>query len=503
MAKSSLTRREFLKASALGSSALLTGGCASADRLFMGDSRDLRKEVVILGAGAAGLAAAFELKKRRIPYRIFEASSRIGGRVQTVPVFPGTGPVAELGAEFFDIFHTHVLALAKELNLPVREIRTPADLEAHLFSFDGKQYRVKDLLPRMKSLGGPFRRVRADLYRDQDVILSRQNAFQYERAAYYDSLSLKDLLDSWSSEVDPVIRELIEVQAQGRFGVDAADQSALHFLSTLDAEGSSLLGARTTYRMDGGLSSMMQTLADRVGGVIPDYTIKMNMALIEIEKEGDEFELTFAGPKGKEAFRTRQVICTIPFSKLREVKGLRELEFSANKVEAIFSQEYATHSKGVVGFASPFWKARRGSVPANLGNFTGDFVSQRIWDSGRSQSGDQGLLTWQRGGRSGAGAGASAGLEMIRDLELFYADVPAKLNGGEQMINWKQRKWSLGSMAYFKPGQYMKFRGVAGEPEADGRFLFAGEHTSLRFAGTLQGAIETGQRAAAAVTLPG
>lgn len=503
MAKSSLTRREFLKVSALGSSALLMGGCASADRLFMGDSKDLRKEVVILGAGAAGLAAAFELKKRRIPYRIFEASSRVGGRVQTVPLFPGGAPVAELGAEFFDIFHTHVLALAKELNLPVREIKTPADLDAHLFSFDGKQYRVKDLLPRMRFLVNPLRRIRSDLYRDQDVILSHKNAFQYERAAYYDVLSLKELLDSWSSEVDPLIRQLIEVQAQGRFGVDAVDQSALHFLSTLDAEGSSLLGTRTTYRMAGGLSSLIQTLADRVGGVIPDYTIKLNLPLVQIEKEDDVFELTFAGPRGKEVFRTRRVICTIPFSKLREVKGLQNLEFSSSKVEVIFSQEYATHSKGVVGFASPFWRTRRGTVPASLGNFTGDFISQRIWDSGRSQAGDQGLLTWQRGGRSGAAAGASSGQEMIRDLGLFYSDVPNRIEGGEQMINWKQRRWALGSMAYFKPGQYMKYRGIAGEPEAGGHFLFAGEHTSLRFAGTLQGAIETGQRAAAAVTLPG
>ncbi|WP_374030627.1 FAD-dependent oxidoreductase [Bdellovibrio bacteriovorus] len=177
MAKSSFTRREFLKISALGSSALAWGGCASAERFFMGDSRDLRSEVVILGAGAAGLAAAFELKKKKIPFRIFEASSRVGGRVQSVPVFGEAGPVGELGAEFFDNSHVQLLSLAKELNLPVREIKTPTDVEAHLFSFDGKQYRVKDLLPRLKTLQAPLRRVRLDLYRDQDVVLSYKTPF--------------------------------------------------------------------------------------------------------------------------------------------------------------------------------------------------------------------------------------------------------------------------------------------------------------------------------------
>lgn len=496
MAKSSFTRREFLKISALGSGAMALGACASTERFFMGDTRDLRDEVVILGAGAAGLSAAFELKKRKVPFRIFEASSRVGGRVQSVSVFSEEGPVAELGAEFIDGSHSHVIALAKELNLPLREIRTSAGAEAHLFSFQGRQYRVKDLIPRMKTLQNPLRRVRLDLYRDQDVLLSYKNAFQFERSAYYDSLSLKDLLDSWSSELDPVLRELIEVQAVSRFGVDAKDQSALHFLSTVDAEGSSLLSSSTIYRMEGGLSSLMQVLADRAGGVIPDHIMKMNMALVEVEYEKEVFKLTFQGPHGKETFRARNVICTLPFSKLREVKGLMGLEFSELKKEAIRNQEYATHSKGVVGFATPFWRNQVASTPANLGNFTGDFISEKIWDSGRSQPGTQGLLTWQRAGGSGLQAGAAATDEARKDLERFYGEVPARIGSIQQMINWRQRKWSLGSMAVFKPGQYMKYRGAAAEPELAGHLHFAGEHTSLRFAGTLQGAIESGQRAA-------
>lgn len=500
MAKSSFTRREFLKMTALGSSALAWSGCSTAERYFMGDPRDLRSEVVILGAGAAGLAAAFELKKRKIPFRIFEASSRVGGRVQSVPVF-GEGPVGELGAEFFDNSHLQVLNLAKELNLPVREVKTESGLEAHLFSFGGKQYRVKDLLPKMKSLQGPLRRVRQDLFRDQEVVLSHHNVFQFERAAYYDTLSLKDLLDSWSSEVDPVIRKLIETQAVSRFGVDAADQSSLHFLSTLDAEGSSLLGARTTYRMEGGLSNLMQTLASRVSGVIPDYSVKMNMALVEITFEKETFELTFQGLKGKETFRTRSVICTLPFSKLREVTGFMDLDLSTLKKEAVRTQEYASHSKGVVPFAEPFWKSRRGSTPPNLGNFTGDFLTEKIWDSSRSQVGTQGLLSWQRGGDSGLKAGSAATDEAIKDLGIFYGDIPARFENRDQMVNWKKRKWSLGSMAVFKPGQYMKYRGVAAEAELNGQLLFAGEHTSLRFAGTLNGAIDSGQKAAASVSL--
>ena len=500
MAKRTLNRREFLKVSALSSGALALGGCTSLDRLFTGDQRNLENEVLILGAGAAGLAAAYTLKKNKIPFRLFEGSSRIGGRVQSVPMFAEEGPVAELGAEFFEETHRAVFSLAKEFNLPTREIKTTPGFEAQMFYFNGRAYRVSDILPKMKSLRPALRRVRADLFRDQDVILTYRNAHQYERSSYYDSISLKDLLASWSPEVDPVVLALIEAQAVSRFGVDASEQSSLHFLSTLDAEGSSLLAGRNTYRLEGGLTSLMQVMSARTAGVIPEHTLKMNHLLTEISEEKGIFELTFRTPKGKEAYKTRNVICTLPFTKLREVHGINKMNFSEIKQQAIASQDYATHSKGVLAFASPFWRKKQGKTLANLGNFTGDFVTQKIWDSGRAQPGDQGLLTYSRAGRSGREAAGAATNEALQDLGHFYDAFPEKLQG-EQLVNWSQKPFALGSMAYFKKGQYTRFRGAAAEAEYNGRFLFAGEHTSLRYAGTLNGALDSGIQAASSISV--
>ncbi|MGE5085927.1 MAG: FAD-dependent oxidoreductase [Bacillota bacterium] len=500
MAKRSLNRREFLKISALSSGALALGGCASLDRLFTGDQRNLENEVLILGAGAAGLAAAYTLKKNKIPFRVFEGSSRIGGRVHTVQMFSDEGPVAELGAEFFEDTHRTIFALAKEFNLATKEIKTAPGFEPQMFYFNGRTYRVKDFLPKMKTLSATLRRVRADLFRDQDVILTYRNALQYERSSYYDSLSLKDLLDSWSTEVDPLVLDLIASQAVARFGVDASEQSALHFLSTLDAEGSTLLTGRGTYRLEGGLTNLMQVMSARAAGVIPEHILKMNHVLTEISEEKGVFELTFKTPKGKEIYQTKNVICTLPFTKLREVHGINKLNFSEIKQQAIASQSYATHSKGVLSFASPFWRKQQGKVPANLGNFSGDFLTQKMWDSGRAQPGDQGLLTISRAGTSGRDAGFAAATEAMRDLGHFYESVPAKLQG-DQMINWSQRPFAMGSMAYFKKGQYTRFRGAAVEPEYAGHFLFAGEHASLRFAGTLNGALESGIHAASSISV--
>lgn len=496
MAKSSFSRRMFLKFSALSSSTFFLSACSSLDRYFTGDKRDLTNEVVILGGGAAGLAAAFALKKRKVPYRVFEASSRIGGRVQSVTLFPDKGPVAEMGAEFFEEHHRLVFDLAKELNLPVKEIKSQQTLEAHLFAFDKNVYRVRDLVSKMNTLAAPLRRIRQDLYRNQDVVLTYKNAVQFERSAYYDSLPLKDLLDSWRTEVDPLILSLIEAQAVSRFGVDAKDQSSLHFLSTIDSEGSSLLSGRSTFRMDGGLTNLIQSMYQRVAGVIPDSILMKNMALVEISEKQGTFELIFQSPKGRQKYTARNIICTLPFSCLKSVKGIEDLDFSDIKKKAIINQSYATQSKGTLAFAQPFWKEKQGTTPANLGNFTGNYLTQKFWDSGRSQEGTQGLLTYQRAGESGVRTGVASTDEALADLHLFYKDIPAVLPEGQLVANWTQRPWNRGSMAYFKPGQFMKYRGAAGEAEYDGRFQFAGEHTSLRFPGTLQGALETGTLAA-------
>ncbi|MBM7653507.1 monoamine oxidase [Neobacillus cucumis] len=67
-------------------------------------------------------------------------------------------------------------------------------------------------------------------------------------------------------------------------------------------------------------------------------------------------------------------------------------------------------------------------------------------------------------------------------------------NVAPMVDNWKGYAYTLGSYAYYGVGQYTKFVGVESEPE--GNCHFAGEHTSLDFQGYLNGAVESGERAA-------
>lgn len=77
------------------------------------------EEIVILGAGLAGLTAAYGLESRGISYQVLEARERIGGRVHTITT--ETGATIEMGATWFADKHIHLMELIKKLEVPYQQ----------------------------------------------------------------------------------------------------------------------------------------------------------------------------------------------------------------------------------------------------------------------------------------------------------------------------------------------------------------------------------------------
>lgn len=121
--KSNISRRNFLMKSLRHTGALsvlvsalpFLSSCSTLDEYLIEDQFDFDQEVVIVGGGVAGLFAAYELKRNKIPFKIFENSSRLGGKIQTI------GNV-EWGAFEFQKNDTLLNALVKELNLEKLEL---------------------------------------------------------------------------------------------------------------------------------------------------------------------------------------------------------------------------------------------------------------------------------------------------------------------------------------------------------------------------------------------
>jgi monoamine oxidase len=491
------SRRDFLKASSVASAGLWLSGCTGFQSAFNGDKRNLSDEVVILGAGAAGLAAAYTLKKNKIPYRIFEASPRVGGRVYTLDSFSSGGLSAELGAEYFDESHRHLFQICKELNIEIQELKAEKKLERHLYSLGGKLWTEEQFRKQMKPLYSELSRHTGELFSQREVVLTVDNMDQYENALYYDGLSAESLIRNFYASVDTPVMDAFLLQVRERFGADPAQISALQLICTLNRDPVlNLQGRKSSYRVAQGNGFLMRSLYERVAGVIPDYMVRVGYALSSVSASTDAFEMGFKTEAGTKYFRAKQVICTLPFSTLRDVDGVFSLDFSVAKKELIRTLPYSTHTKGVLEFKEAFWKKKIPTHPAFSGSLTTDQLSQSFWDSGRGQEGEGALLANQRGGRAASLLDASSLQGAVQDLEKFHPGASELLTGNQTFMNWGQRAWQKGGRSYFAPDQYHKFSGLAAQSEYEGNFVFAGEHTSVEFPGTIEGALSSGIGAA-------
>ena len=109
-------RRRLLQGA--GASALLAG-CQSLPAPMRANTDD---EVAIVGAGIAGLTAAWRLRQAGVRVRVYEAQNRIGGRMLSLRNHFADGQVIELGGELIDTGHTHIRRLAGELGLVLDDL---------------------------------------------------------------------------------------------------------------------------------------------------------------------------------------------------------------------------------------------------------------------------------------------------------------------------------------------------------------------------------------------
>jgi monoamine oxidase len=166
-------------------------------------------------------------------------------------------------------------------------------------------------------------------------------------------------------------------------------------------------------------------------------------------------------------------------------------------VTAIKELTMGTNSKLHVEFEDRFWYGA-----GNNGNTIGDTGYQNTWEVSRAQSGtSKGILVDYTGGKIGASFGTgtpeSRAEQFLTQLQPLFPTVPNLVShwtGRATVDFWTAYPWTKGSYSYWKVGQYTKFSGM--EKTRQGNCHFCGEHTSQDFQGYLNGAVETGERAA-------
>ena len=479
------TRRGFLMGAAAAGAAAATWRLGQpAPAAAAGTER-----IIIVGAGLAGLTCAYELRTAGYVTEVHDAHpDRLGGRTWSDRQTFAAGQIAEHGGELIDQNHIQIRQLCRSLGLTLDNLLAAEQNGTEpRFWFDSSPYSYADATADIKTI---WQKIKADVQAASYPTLYNLST---ERGRQLDSMSIIDWIqESVPGGMSTRLGKLLDVAYNIEYGAECTQQSSLNLLYLLGYSGQGQLRlfgpSNEKYHVRGGNDRIVTGLASMLTGQIVS-----DSALTKIvQRPGGGYDLTFRRAGKLVVHTADRVVLALPFAVLRTLDFSRA-GYGALKARAIREQGMGTNSKLNVQFVDRHWRAQGG----NCDTFA-DTGYQATWEVTRAQPGIPGILVDYTGGQIGASFGTgtpeSRAELFVQQLEPVFPGINRKFNGRATIDFWPASPYQLGSYSYWKVGQYQAFAGV--ERERSGRCHFAGEHTSVDFQGYLNGAVETGQRAA-------
>jgi monoamine oxidase len=484
---SAMSRATLLKQAALAGVGLAGMGLIAPRARGATDAR-----IVVVGAGLAGLTCAYRLRQAGYAARIHEASERIGGRCWTGHGVFDESQIYERGGEFIDQGHGRIRNLAHELGLVLDSLRQAEVNGTELLGyFDGDPYTFEEITDDIKVV---WQKLHSDV--SAAGYPTSFDSFT-ERGFELDHLSIVDWIEeSVPGGIDSRLGQLLDVAYNIEYGAEADEQSSLNLLYLLGFVGQGqfrVFGkSDEKYRVRGGNDQIASRLAERLAGEI---TVGSELMAVR-QTSGGAYTLTFRQGQGTTTVKADKLVLALPFSIVRRSVDVSRAGLSARKLQAIREQGMGTNSKLHLQF-----RRRRWNELGSNGETYADTGYQNTWEVSRGQASASGILVDYTGGEVGAsfGSGTPAGRaqQFLAQIEPVLPGLARHWNGKATIDFWPGYEWTQGSYSYWKVGQYTAFAGIEGRQEGDAHFC--GEHTSVDFQGYLNGAVETGERAAAEV----
>ncbi|TRX41322.1 flavin monoamine oxidase family protein [Flavobacterium restrictum] len=457
------------------------------------------KKVVVVGAGMAGLNAAYQLSKAGINATVYEGSFRVGGRILTHyndALQMGIHP--EFGGDFIDTTHADMIALSKEFNLELIDMYAEskaAGLVHETFFFDGRHIPEEEIIKEFKKIAPKLHKDTESLGEDYDT----------PAALILDKTSLKEYIKSLKCA--PWLKEALTAAYLAEFGLDTSEQSAINMLDMIDtdtSEGFKIFGdSDEKYRIKAGNSKLIENIASKL-----PKPVVLNSMLTAITKKEEKYILSF---KGKQDVEADFVILTLPFTMLRDVQ-LDLPDMTPEKKNSIQELGYGQNNKLFLGYQNRPWREGKNKFYGYL--FHKDIHDG--WDSSsiKSVESNKGVYCCFFGGDESIRlAKVAINNKYAPANHIWKTDLPqAEINkyigtmetvfpgskkayvGKHVFAAWSTYPWVKASYTCPKVGQWNT--AMLHTQESIGNVFFAGEHCSVEFQGYMNGAAETGRVAA-------
>lgn len=437
--------------------------------------------IAIIGAGLAGLHAGYLLQKKNVPFYIFEADARIGGRINTRKDF-SSGHTTDLGAEFIDTTHENLIDLARELNLELIDTQSE-QLPRNLYFYQGKVYSENEVIQE-------YKKIMPQILRDQQ---SLDSDYSNQASIRLDHTPLSNYFESLGAS--QWFTAILNKAYTCEYGRETNDQSSLNFLNMMMQQMDKSFGmygnSDELLKIKGGSGQLTDELEKRVKD-----QIYLTHKLIKITQNDKIYTLHFENGKTHQA---RQVLITIPYTVLRKVT-LEVKNLSENKRRCVNELGYGTNVKLIQKFDRRIWRSYH-----HQGYLLSDII-QNGFDSSQLQNEAQahGTYTFFFGGDQALELCHISMQEQLRDTYLHYFDAifpgagqaasPAEASQKSfEVVDWPNNPLYFGSYACFKPGQWTQIAPYINQPIDE--IYFAGEHCSKDFQGFMNGAIQSSHQA--------
>jgi monoamine oxidase len=422
-------------------------------------------EVIIVGAGVAGLAAADILKRAGVQVVVLEGRDRVGGRVHTLHTNSIPVPI-ELGAEFIHGRPDEIWNIVRDKMLPVAEV------EGNNFCFEeGKLRKCNDFWTQWEQVS---------------------NAMELDHGQDEPFLSFLRRLASKEQLPERIQNQAVEYVE----GFNAANASEISLQSLIqDRDASKEVEGEHIFHLISGYDGVVNNLA-----VSPDVHLLTTVQEVRWKPGQVKMRAVYVAFGDLPEFEAKAAIITVPVAILQsdsEHASMKFLPEIPETIRAARNLKMGNVVKAVLCFNEPFWA--QGDLEKLSFLHTPNQPFRVFWTTAPL------ITSVLTGWAGGPAADALAGSSQDRILDAAIQSLAAAVNRSTEDVrsnlkhssiaDWRSDRFALGAYSY-APSGHLDARAALARPVEDTLF-FAGEATNTEgFSGTVHGAIVTGRRAA-------
>ncbi len=450
-------------------------------------------DVVVVGAGFAGLTAARNLQRAGRSVVVLEARDRVGGRVWNHDL--GNGVVSERGGTFVGQTQDRLLALASDLGVGTFDVYDDGD---DVFVDQGSRMTYSD--------SGPLGTAPPGVAAPETVAVVAQldqMATTVPVDAPWEATSAADwetyTLERWAKEnsASPDFQRLIPLATRPIFGAEPRELSLLFVVFYIASSGDEThqgtfernfdtRGGAQQSRFLGGSQVVALKMAAELG-----KRVVLNSPVRRIVQSGGGVTVT----SDRVTVSAKQVIVATPPALAVRIDYEPILSFQRDQLMQRYGQ--GTLTKVFVVYDRPFW---RDQGLTGTAVDTGGPVSATFDDSPPNASSSQGpgIILGFVGGdnaRSYAGMSPAARQSAVLNQYATYFGPEARNARAFYETAWSGEQWTRGCpVGIPSNGTLLAYGAWIRQPE--GRIHWAGTETSQYWNGYMDGAVRSGERAA-------